>query len=86
MIKYVLLIIFIVVSEVLTYKYIKMIDKKQRKKLYDWELGYIEEISQLKRQLAEEKKGKKENDGVSNNSFNSNQNVLESTSSREDNM
>lgn len=85
MIKYVLLIIFIVVSEVLTYKYIKMIDKKQRKKLYDWELGYIEEISQLKKQLAE-KKGKKENDGVSNNSFNSNQNVLESTSSREDNM
>ena len=86
MIKYVLLIIFIVVSEVLTYKYIKMIDKKQRKKLYDWELGYIEEISQLKKQLAEEKKGKKENDDVSNNSFNSNQNVLESTSSRENNM
>lgn len=88
----VLILIFIIFfSELLTYKFIRNIDKKERKKLYDWELVYIKQLSQEKKALKEIEKNKKEvkNDNTDTPTNTNNidgANVLEPKSSTEDNM
>lgn len=44
-IKIIIYIIFAVVTQKMTYKYIKRIDKKERKKLKNWEQHYIGEYT-----------------------------------------
>lgn len=71
---FLLVLLFVMISEILTYKIIKWIDKRERKKLYQWELKYIQELEEIKK--LKKKKGK-ENVCItdSNNSVDSNDSV-----------
>lgn len=87
MVKIIIIVLLVIITEFLTYKLIKWIDKKERKKLYEWELKYIVEIDRIKTELANNKKrGKKDvSNTVCDNSTN-NQDILESEASGIDNM
>lgn len=43
-IKILICIVFCVLSEFLTYKFIKRIDKKERRKLQRWEADFVEKM------------------------------------------
>lgn len=82
MIKYLLWAIFAVVSEFLTYKFIKRLDQKERDKLQKKELAYIENlrkenadiISLQEKELENLEKLKKIKKEKKNDSTNSNSN------------
>lgn len=76
---FILIIFVIFISQALTYKIIKMIDKKERKKLYNWELTYIKQLQVENAKLKKEQKEKTKNaDTSDNNSSDDSTNVLES--------
>lgn len=62
---FILVLLFVMISEILTYKIIKWIDKRERKKLYKWELKYIQELEEIKKN--KKKKGKENVCIVDNN-------------------
>lgn len=81
---YILVGFVIVFSEIITYKIIKKIDKKERQKLYEWELEYIEKIKKIKQEeyeclkkIKDLEKGKK-NDIDSSKSVNNSTNTVSS--------
>lgn len=82
----IIIIIFVIfISEFITYKIIKRIDKKEREKLYNWELGYIKQLTAEKKKLKEVKKN--DSDSSTTNSGNTSRtDLLESKTSSEDNM
>lgn len=45
--KIIIYIIFAIITQYLTYKWVKRIDKKERKKLKKWEKNYISEYAEL---------------------------------------
>lgn len=52
MIKYIICyLIFAIISQFLTYKFIKWIDKNERIKLRKWEDNYIDELIQHRKKL-----------------------------------
>lgn len=82
----IIIIIFIIfISEFITYKIIKTIDKKEREKLFDWELVYIKQLTAEKKKLKEVKKNDPDN-STTNSDNNIRTDVLESKTSSEDNM
>ena len=84
---FILIIFIIFISQALTYKIIKIIDKKERKKLYNWELQYIKQLQVENSKLKKEQKEKTKNaDTSDNNSSDDSTNVLESNKSRTDNL
>jgi len=55
----ILIVIFVTgFTEILVYKHMRKIDKKERKRLQDWEFDYVEKL-EYKIQEQEEKAGKK---------------------------
>lgn len=74
MLKYILLAIVIAITEILTYKIIKIIDKRERKKLYKWELEYIKKIKELK---GKSSNNNSKNDTTENISNNTNNEIIE---------
>lgn len=49
-------IFFAIITQILTYKLIKLIDKKERKKLQKWELNYIKNAEEIVEKLKDKKK------------------------------
>ena len=81
----IVIILIIFISEFITYKIIKRIDKKEREKLYNWELGYIKQLTEEKKLLKEVTKNST-NNSTTNSDNTSSTDVLESKTSSEDNM
>lgn len=81
----IVIILIIFISEFITYKIIKRIDKKEREKLYKWELGYIKQLTAEKKFLKEVTKIGT-NNSITNSDNTSSTDVLESKTSSEDNM
>lgn len=81
----IVIILIIFISEFITYKIIKRIDKKEREKLYNWELGYIKQLTAEKKFLKEVTKIGT-NNSITNSDNTSSTDVLESNTSPEDNM
>ena len=81
----IVIILIIFISEFITYKIIKRIDKKEREKLYNWELGYIKQLTAEKKFLKEVTKIGT-NNSITNSDNTSSTDVLESKTSSEDNM
>lgn len=49
-------IFFSIITQILTYKLIKLIDKKERKKLQKWELNYIKNAEEIVEKIKNQKK------------------------------
>lgn len=47
---------FAIITQILTYKLIKLIDKKERKKLQKWELNYIKNTEEIVEKIKTQKK------------------------------
>ena len=84
----IIIIIFVIfISQALTYKIVKTIDKKERKKLYNWELNYIKQLQLENEKLKKTQKEKIKNvNTTDNNNSNDSTNVLELKTSRTDNL
>ena len=61
-----LCVIICVISEIATYKYIKHIDKKERKRLQVWETEYIDGLVKLKKSGDKKKNVSNSNNTVTN--------------------
>lgn len=57
-------IIFAVITQYLTYKWIRKIDKKERAKLQSWETDYIIKTNEMIKHFKEENKMKKEDEAA----------------------
>ena len=51
--KIIFYLVFAIVTQFLTYKFMKKIDKREREKLKKWEDDYIDELIEHRKQLLE---------------------------------
>lgn len=55
-------LLFAIITQLMTYKWIRKIDKKERQELQEWETDYIIKTNDLIRQFKEDNKKTKEKD------------------------
>ena len=67
MMKFILLALYILVTEVLTYKFIRHIDFKERKRVLQYEKAYINDLIELKKQVEDDQECPEELDDDKNN-------------------